>query len=61
MYVEPAISEDDVQMETSEDVLEMSKFRTWAGRNQSARTAKADRFPSVDDILDRLTRQARSA
>ena len=61
MFAEPTNSEVEDQVVTSEDVLEMSKFRSWAGRNQTARAAKADRFPSVDDILDRLTRQARSA
>lgn len=61
MYVEPSFSDDDAQMGTSERIIEMSVFRSRPDGNQTVHAAKAARFPSVEDILDRLTRQAKSA
>ena len=61
MYVEPSVSDEVEQMGTSERIIEMSVFRSRPDGNQTAHAAKADRFPSVEDILDRLTRQAKLA
>lgn len=52
------LAEDDLNVES---VVEMAQCRASADLGQRKSLTKADRFPKVDEILDRLTHRAISA
>ena len=61
MFNDKSFPDHECEEISSERVVEMAKLLTSADLGQRKSLTKADRFPKVEEILDRLTHRAISA